>query len=160
MAVELTWLGHASFRIAGSQVVYIDPWKLSEASRADVIIVSHDHYDHLSLEDIKAVSGPDTQVVAPADAAGKLSGVAVQTIAPSEHVELNGVTSEATHIYDRRHSVFYAWRTLCRQWSLAFEIGRENRARGTRPESLKGFWRELTTYRQEKSAAQREDFPE
>ncbi|NIM61209.1 MAG: carboxylate--amine ligase, partial [Acidobacteria bacterium] len=38
-------------------------------------------------------------------------------------VELNGVTSEATHIYDPRHSLLDAWRTLFRQWRLAFEIG-------------------------------------
>lgn len=45
-------------------------------------------------------------------------------------VELNGVTAEATDIYDRRNGVLSAWRTLCRQWALAFEIGAANRARG------------------------------
>lgn len=38
-------------------------------------------------------------------------------------LELNGLTSEPTHIYDPRHSVWHAWRTLARQWKLAFEIG-------------------------------------
>jgi membrane protein DedA with SNARE-associated domain len=51
-------------------------------------------------------------------------------------VELNGVTSEATHIYDPSASLFAAWRTLMRQWSLAFAIGDANRARGHRPASV------------------------
>jgi pimeloyl-ACP methyl ester carboxylesterase/membrane protein DedA with SNARE-associated domain len=45
-------------------------------------------------------------------------------------VELNGVTSEATHIYDPDNSLFDAYRTLFRQWDLAFEIGAKNAANG------------------------------
>ena len=45
-------------------------------------------------------------------------------------IELNGLTSEATSIYDPRHSVWFGWRMLCRQWRLAFEIGEANRKRG------------------------------
>ena len=45
-------------------------------------------------------------------------------------LELNGVTSEAAHVYDPRHSVFHAWRTIARQWSLAYAIGAANARRG------------------------------
>ncbi|MCA9740782.1 alpha/beta fold hydrolase [candidate division KSB1 bacterium] len=51
-------------------------------------------------------------------------------------VELNGVTSEATHIYDPKNSVWSAYRTLMQQWRLAFEIGAANRARGMQPTSV------------------------
>lgn len=51
-------------------------------------------------------------------------------------IELNGVTSEVTSIYDPRYSIFNAWRTLRAQWSLAFEIGAANRARGVRAMSV------------------------
>ncbi|HSH96489.1 MAG TPA: hypothetical protein VK968_20235, partial [Roseimicrobium sp.] len=47
-------------------------------------------------------------------------------------IELNGLTSEATSIYDPRHSVWFGWRMLCRQWRVAFEIGSANQARGAR----------------------------
>ena len=47
-------------------------------------------------------------------------------------IELNGLTSEATSIYDPRHTVWFGWRMLCRQWRLAFEIGAANRANGAR----------------------------
>ena len=48
-------------------------------------------------------------------------------------IELNGVTSESTNIYDPRYSLLDAYRFLFRQWSLAFAIGRSNRDRGARP---------------------------
>jgi hypothetical protein len=51
-------------------------------------------------------------------------------------IELNGVTSEATHIYDPKLSLFEAYRVLFRQWRIAFEIGHLNRGRGIRPASV------------------------
>jgi hypothetical protein len=63
-------------------------------------------------------------------------------------IELNGVTSEATSIYDPAHSVFDAYRTLFAQWRLAFEIGAENRERGVAPASLLDLGRSIVRYRQ------------
>ena len=48
-------------------------------------------------------------------------------------IELNGVSSEATHVYDPRGTLRAAYGTLFRQWELAFRIGAANRARGARP---------------------------
>lgn len=48
-------------------------------------------------------------------------------------IELNGVTSESTNIYDPSLSLVNAWRVLCEQWTLVFEIGAANRARGHQP---------------------------
>ena len=52
-------------------------------------------------------------------------------------VELNGVASEATHIYDPAASLGAAWRTLMHQWSMAFAIGAANRSRGHRPATVR-----------------------
>lgn len=52
-------------------------------------------------------------------------------------VELNGVTSEATHIYDPVHSLFNAYRTLFEQWRIAFSIGAANRAAAAQPATLR-----------------------
>ncbi len=52
-------------------------------------------------------------------------------------VELNGVTSESTNIYDPDYGAWRAWRTLARQWQLVFEIGAANRARGAAPLNLR-----------------------
>jgi len=51
-------------------------------------------------------------------------------------LELNGVTSEATHIYDPSNSLFKAYRTLAHQWRVAFEIGAENVRLGAKATSL------------------------
>jgi membrane protein DedA with SNARE-associated domain len=63
-------------------------------------------------------------------------------------VELNGVTSESTNIYDPGYGAWRAWRTLARQWQLVFEIGAANRASGAPAVNLRrllkltlAYWR-------------------
>jgi len=51
-------------------------------------------------------------------------------------VELNGVTSEATHIYDPKNSLWYGYRVLMKQWGMAFEIGKQNYEAGVAPASM------------------------
>jgi pimeloyl-ACP methyl ester carboxylesterase/membrane protein DedA with SNARE-associated domain len=51
-------------------------------------------------------------------------------------IELNGVTSEATNIYDPKNSLFDAYRILFNQWRIAFEIGMQNKQRGAKQTSL------------------------
>ncbi|MCB1034188.1 MAG: carboxylate--amine ligase, partial [Acidobacteria bacterium] len=62
-------------------------------------------------------------------------------------LELNGVTSEATHIYDPANSLLSAYSTLFEQWRLAFEIGRQNRLRGSAPTSIGELLRLLRSFR-------------
>ncbi|MEQ9279096.1 MAG: VTT domain-containing protein [Balneola sp.] len=52
-------------------------------------------------------------------------------------IELNGVTSESTNIYDPEHSFIFAVKTLMRQWRIAFEIGARNHKKGVQLPSLK-----------------------
>lgn len=62
-------------------------------------------------------------------------------------MELNGVTSETTHIYDPKHNAVYGWRTLCAQWRLAFEIGAAQAKRGARVLTVREFVQMLRGYR-------------
>ena len=57
-------------------------------------------------------------------------------------LEINGLTSEAAHIYDPRHGLVHAWRTLCRQWRTALEIADRNRRRGVPVTPLRPFLRD------------------
>ena len=95
----IEWLGHATVLIRGDKNVMVDPWKLKKAEPADLVLVTHDHYDHCSPEDVAKVRGPHTAVVAPPDAAAKL-GPAVQSISPGRVMEIAGVTVEATAAYN------------------------------------------------------------
>jgi hypothetical protein len=63
-------------------------------------------------------------------------------------LELNGVTSEATHIYHPGSSLIDAYRVLMRQWTIAFEIGAENRRRGASVSSLRTLIRLGREYQQ------------
>ena len=67
-------------------------------------------------------------------------------------IELNGVTSEATSIYDPRHRLVDAYSTLMRQWRIAFEIGERNRAAGVRPATLRQLSGLLRRHRTAKGA--------
>jgi hypothetical protein len=64
-------------------------------------------------------------------------------------IELNGVTSEATHIYDPAVRVAAAYRALFEQWRLAFEIGAANAARGARVSSVRDLVGLVTRYRRQ-----------
>jgi len=70
------WLGHSSFRIEDSTVqIYIDPWKLAaSAPKADIIFITHGHYDHFSKDDIAMIQKPSTIIVAPSDVAAQVKG--------------------------------------------------------------------------------------
>ena len=69
-------------------------------------------------------------------------------------LELNGVLSEPTHMYDPKHSLFYAWKTMFRLWSEIFKIGDENRALGNTPSPIKNLVRLVQEFKsQEKYEA-------
>ncbi|MFP4055089.1 MAG: MBL fold metallo-hydrolase [Phycisphaerae bacterium] len=100
MAVEIKWLGHASFRISDRySVVYIDPWKVSPAPRdGNVVLVSHSHHDHCSPEDVRKVSADDATIVAPPDTIARLH--APNAITPGEGWTIRDVTIEAVAAYN------------------------------------------------------------
>lgn len=101
-AVE--WLGHSGFRVgAGRTTVYIDPYRVADtAPRADLILITHGHYDHFSPRDIQALSDRRTWMIAPAAVAERVGGRVV-SIAPGEVVEpehAHGVSVRAVAAYN------------------------------------------------------------
>ncbi|MBI2033009.1 MAG: MBL fold metallo-hydrolase [Candidatus Levybacteria bacterium] len=70
---DIKWLGHASFMftdmMSGKRIYYIDPFDLKEKNlqKADLIFITHAHYDHCSKEDVQKLITQDTTVIAPSD---------------------------------------------------------------------------------------------
>jgi len=73
--VDLRWLGHSSFLIKTEEgkVIYIDPYNISGGEPADIVLITHPHYDHCSLEDIDKIVKEGTIVVCPADCQSKIA---------------------------------------------------------------------------------------
>lgn len=97
---KIVWLGHASFRIDGQDVtVYIDPWKLKTHKPADIICVTHSHFDHLSLDDIAMIRKPSTVIVGPADCKADF-GASFREIRPGQSISVGDVNVEAYPAYN------------------------------------------------------------
>jgi L-ascorbate metabolism protein UlaG (beta-lactamase superfamily) len=62
--LDITRFAHNTFRIAGCKVVYTDPFKVTKNDEAHVVLLSHEHFDHMSLEDLKKVIHPGSTIVA------------------------------------------------------------------------------------------------
>jgi L-ascorbate metabolism protein UlaG (beta-lactamase superfamily) len=96
MAVRITWIGHASVKVSGSAAtVFIDPWKVPARDHADIILLTHDHYDHYSESDIKALMAPSTRVVAPMS-----TPLVTDRIAAGKSISIRDVTVRAVPAYN------------------------------------------------------------
>ncbi|HDQ26455.1 MAG TPA: MBL fold metallo-hydrolase [bacterium] len=98
---NVKWLGHASFKIeAEGKVIYIDPFKIKNPTPADAILVTHEHFDHLSQNDINALAKKGTVIVCPAKAAKELHECRPRKIKKGEILELGWVKIEAVAAYN------------------------------------------------------------
>ena len=100
-AVE--WLGHSGFRIrAPGGYVYIDPYRVDDGPPADLILITHGHYDHFSPQDVEQLSHDGTWLVGPPAVAERVSG-RVLSIAPGEALDrelVDGVLVSAVAAYN------------------------------------------------------------
>jgi L-ascorbate metabolism protein UlaG (beta-lactamase superfamily) len=101
---SIDWLGHSGFRVrVGRAVVYIDPYRVPPGSPpADLILITHGHYDHFSPQDVERLSTRSTWLVGPPAVAERVSGQ-VHSIAPGELLEdelVRGVHVAAVAAYN------------------------------------------------------------
>ncbi len=98
--VTLEWLNHhAAFRITSAdKVVYIDPWDISASNDADIILITHPHYDHCSPSDVEKLSKGNTVVLAPTECAAKLKNA--KAIVPGQKMAFGDITIEAVPAYN------------------------------------------------------------
>ena len=100
MVKNITWLGHDTFRVAaGGKVIYFDPYDLKSAVPADLIFITHDHYDHCVPDDVIKLLKADTVIVTDAACAKKLKGT-VKTVRPGDRITAGGIAVEAVPAYN------------------------------------------------------------
>ena len=96
----------SSIRISGSKKLYFDPFKISGTEHdADIVFITHAHYDHMDPESIKSVSGLNTIFVAPASMAQEMRKVAggseLVLMAPGDKKNISGISVHAVPAYNR-----------------------------------------------------------
>ncbi|HYC11477.1 MAG TPA: MBL fold metallo-hydrolase [Nitrososphaerales archaeon] len=100
--IKIHWLGHDSFVLEGSRTVILDPFKAKGDYKADVLLISHEHFDHLSEDDIKRFSGESTTIVAPKICEQQLRGFKSQKVLvePGSGTMVKGLTVETIPAYN------------------------------------------------------------
>ncbi len=99
---ELSWLGHASFLLKDGKVIYVDPYEIVSGPKADIILITHDHFDHCSPEDISRLLKDSTKIVAPASCRGKVLGGELLEVRPGDRIELDDIKIEVVPAYNVR----------------------------------------------------------
>ena len=106
--LSITWNGHAGFKIIyGNMKVYIDPYKLSKTyekiSDADIVLITHNHFDHLSIEDLKNIINERTVIVSAQECLSQLKSLKVKEsigIDPRNSVKVDGLRIETVPAYN------------------------------------------------------------
>ncbi len=102
MIERIEWLGHASFRIQGMPLIYIDPWRVARnAFHADIVLVTHDHYDHCSPADVEKLRGPGTTVITNNMASQIVDNVTV--LRPWQVLNVDRACIKAVPAYNSHH---------------------------------------------------------
>ena len=99
--MKITVNSHSSIRVEGKKVLWFDPFQLkTEPHDADIVFISHDHYDHYSPEDIAKVSKESTVFVVPKALADRFSPEKMLFLSPGEHTTLPGIPVTAVTAYN------------------------------------------------------------
>ena len=106
MLENIEVLCHSSIKINKEKVIYIDPFKIeNNYNDADIIFITHSHYDHYSEEDINKVKNNETTIIAPCDATSKLleNGIEkdkVILVEPNKKYSVKGINFETIPAYN------------------------------------------------------------
>lgn len=101
--IKIKWLGHDGFVLEKNARIVIDPYKIAKPTAADIVLISHNHFDHMSPDDLKKVSSKDTVIVAAKECVDKLGSIACKEktgLMPGEEKTVSGVKIRAVRAYN------------------------------------------------------------
>ena len=101
---RIHWFGQASVKIeAGSRIIYSDPYMIKKQDKADIVLITHSHFDHLSVDDIKKVAATGTRFYAPPDCIAKIKAAGYSNITevrPGFSEKFDNISIEAVPAYN------------------------------------------------------------
>ena len=101
---QITVNRQSSIRISAGVTVYFDPWEVGGyAADADVIFITHDHYDHYSAEDVRRLCKDDTVIVVPSAMVSQVNrevGGSVFAVEPGREYFINGINFSTVASYN------------------------------------------------------------
>ena len=106
MLENIQVLCHSSIKISKEKVIYIDPFKIDKNyNDADIIFITHDHYDHYSEEDIDKVCKQDTVIIVPEELLTKVLKKGFRqdyiiTVKPNQKYMVDGINFETIPAYN------------------------------------------------------------
>lgn len=102
--IIVRWYGHDTFTLEKRGItICIDPYKLSRSIHANIILISHNHFDHLSLDDLRKISSPNTIIVAANECISQLSKIPSKErigLVPGQEKTLSDVKIKAIFAYN------------------------------------------------------------
>ncbi len=101
-AVKISWLGHDGFKIKNAKTVYVDPYEKG-GEEADILLISHNHEDHCSPEDVKKIVSEKTTIITTAESKRTLSKTKAKEILvakPGQKILIDDVAIETVPAYN------------------------------------------------------------
>ena len=106
MLENIQVLTHSSIKISKNKTIYVDPFNIEKNyNDADIIFITHSHYDHYSEKDIEKVRKENTFFVVPEDVKIELlhkgiSNNKIESVKPNQTGEILGIKFEAIPAYN------------------------------------------------------------
>jgi L-ascorbate metabolism protein UlaG (beta-lactamase superfamily) len=101
--IQIRWYGHDTFTLThNNMTVCTDPYKLGKKISADIVLISHNHFDHMSNNDLKKMTNEKTIIVAAKECLGQIKTTCKEIIgiAPNQEKSIAGIKIKAVHAYN------------------------------------------------------------
>ena len=96
--MEIKWFGHSSFEIkSGNKVIYLDPYLGEYEDAADIVLVSHGHFDHSNIKKLSPHISPDTKIIGSKNVAAEIGGKGLEE---GQSFDADGINIEAVASYN------------------------------------------------------------
>lgn len=102
MPLAIKWIGHSGFEISvDGRIIYTDPHEGKYDDKADLVLITHSHYDHCDASQVKRILRPETVIIAPSDCASKFKG-RIQSLKAGDETAIDRIRIRALDAYNTK----------------------------------------------------------